>query len=101
MPGAGRKVEDSELLEALLALQDFRRGPPTYRELGDLVGLTVNAVVERLYRLEDRGLVDLGAPGQPRQLRLTAAGRDAALADVREVPLVLSFRPPWEARRVA
>lgn len=60
-------------LELMLALQDYtdRQGQqPTYQQLGDMLGITRNAVHLRMMGLRDRGFVALtGQPGAVRILK--------------------------------
>jgi Lrp/AsnC family leucine-responsive transcriptional regulator len=66
---------DRQILGAL-----ERNGRSTWRELGDLVGLSPNATAERVRRLEERGVIT----GYTALLDPAAAGRRlVALVDVR------------------
>jgi len=64
-----------EVLEAIHRLTEPRG--PTVRELGDALGMLSSSTVQlHIERLEERGLVRRGKPGESRGLGLTEKGRE-------------------------
>ncbi len=63
-------------LDVLRVIND-RRLPPTIREIGDELGVTVFAIVGHLGALTKRGLLEPRPERQTRGLFLTAAGKKA------------------------
>ena len=62
--------------ELLVAIADSLRDdgrPPTLRELSEQLGVSPNAVLDRLRGLEERGLVTR-EPRKSRAVRITGAG---------------------------
>lgn len=98
---AAKKVSDQALLEAIVMLRAYAGRAPTLRELATVTGLQSSGISFRLRKLAERGLVDLGQARAPRQIQVTAAGRQIALSDVVEVPLLTTRRLPQLARRAA
>lgn len=65
-----------QTLEALRIFYRLRGYSPTYRELGDLRGLSAKAVHRHIRQLAARGYVRKVRPGSWRQIQLV--DRDAA-----------------------
>ena len=71
--------------EALRAIADHQLAhevAPTFRELGEVLGIQINAVNDLLHALDDHGLVTWELH-KARTLRLTQAGRDLLAKEVR------------------
>lgn len=78
------KAHTARQLQALAAIEQHRSRfgcSPTYRELAELVGIkSTNCVNDHLHWLERKGLIDRGADGRARQMRLTMRGLAAISA---------------------
>lgn len=74
-----RKVEERDILIAILALDGINGYPPTVRELAASVGLkSAGSMLTRLRTMRERGLVSY-EDGNPRTLLLTRRGIEKCL----------------------
>ena len=65
------KVTREHILDVIVAHMIRNGFPPTVREIGDAVGLKSSSSVEsRLRQLELDGLIERGANGEPRTIRV-------------------------------
>lgn len=84
-----------DVLEVFRARAAARLPPPTYREIGDILGIaSTNGVADHVEALIKKGhLRRVGPEGAARRVRLTASGRRALIdllaADVRAALVVL------------
>jgi repressor LexA len=77
----GPTVRQRMVLQAIQSHRASFGCSPTHREICETTGIgSTNGVHDHLRALERKGLVDLGADGRARQVRLTARGK-AAISD--------------------
>lgn len=74
MTKRGKEAQD-RVLAAILSLSAERGYPPTYREIGERVGLAHSAVHNHMRTLSEAGLVHED-PRTARSLRISRAGLD-------------------------
>ena len=68
-------VTDNQILTAIADLTAQKGYPPTFRELGDHIGLSsTSSVFNRCLGLADKGLVEPCGTKRARGIRLTSAG---------------------------
>lgn len=79
------KESEARVLEAIYDLRMIMGYGPSYREIGEHIGLATSAVHGHVKRLYEAGLVYDTPKSIARTLRLTAAGHQR-LRDSRQIP---------------
>lgn len=74
MKKARLTAPQEETLACIKKLTDARGMAPTYQEIADELGISVNAAFERIRWIEKKGYVSQ-IPGRSRSLRLVDAGQ--------------------------
>lgn len=76
-----RREEERKVLELVKQFTLETRLSPTYLELAQRAGCSVNKIFRTLHRLADAGKIELGTPGQARSIRIVRRRRLAGALD--------------------